>query len=242
MLLDGDDMPDAADVLGNLTAIANDALAAAALWHAIIVGALVALWLGWRPSTRSSATIPIGLAASVSVVSFAYGNPFNGATFALLAGVLGRVAHRLGREPVSVATSWPASVGAVLAAYGLVYPHFLEGAPLALYAIAAPVGLIPCPTLSVMIGVTLMMKGGFSRAWGATLAGFGLFYALFGLIRLHVWLDAGLLSGALALALLVVTTRTNPGVTATPWEDRLPDERARSTTRARSTRGSRSRR
>jgi hypothetical protein len=199
-------MPPPADVLANLTAIANGALTAAALWHVIVFAWLIALATGWRPSTRVSATMLVGLAASVSVVSFAFGNPFNGTSFALLVGVLSRVTRNIGRDPLAMATSWPPAVGGLLVVYGLVYPHFLEEAPLVLYGIAAPVGLIPCPTLAVMAGLTLVAKDAFSRSWGATVAGFGLFYALFGMIRLRVFLDAGLVIGTLALALLVVTT------------------------------------
>jgi hypothetical protein len=150
----------------------------------------------------------IGLAASVSVVSFAYDNPFNGTSFALLTGILSRATHGFKRNRFTRGTSLASVLGAILIAYGLVYPHFLEDAPLVLYLVAAPVGLLPCPTLSVMIGVTLVAKNAFSRSWAATLAVFGLFYALFGITRLHVFLDAGLLVGALALALAVVTTST----------------------------------
>jgi hypothetical protein len=200
-------MPSSADVLDNLTDIANGAVAVAALWHGLILGALVALGAGWRPSIRMTATVLIGLAASVSVVSFAFGNPFNATSFALLAALLSRAAHACKRDRPTAGTSWPPVLGAFLVTYGLVYPHFLENASLVLYAVAAPVGLIPCPTLSVMTGITLVSKNVFSRSWGATLATFGLFYALFGIIRLGVFLDAGLLIGALGLALVVVTSR-----------------------------------
>ena len=208
-------MPTSADVLVNLTAIANGALALAALWHAVVYGSMIALAMGWRPSTRASAMMLLGLPASVSVVSFAFGNPFNGATFALLVALLSRVARKLGRERVARGTSRATALGSIVVAYGLVYPHFLEEAPLVLYTVAAPIGLIPCPTLAVMTGVTLVAKDAFSRSWATTLAAFVLFYASFGIIRLGVFLDAGLLMSGLALALLVL-------VPATPEKPRVP--------------------
>jgi len=204
-------MPTAADVLENLTTVANGALPVAALWHTIVFTSLIAVAMGWRPPRRITAAMLVGLAASVSVVSFVFGNPFNGVSFALLAGLSTREAGHFERERVRTAASWTPIPGAVLVGYGLVYPHFLENVPWVLYLLAAPLGLIPCPTLALMTGVTLIADRMFSASWRATLAAFGLFYGLFGIIRLHVLLDVGLLIGALALV-LVVDTRTHLGV------------------------------
>jgi hypothetical protein len=212
-------MPTAADILGSLTTIANDAIAIAVLWHAIIAASLFALGLGWRPSARVGAMTAIGLAASVSAVAFAYGNPFNGASFALLTILLGRLARRLGPAPLTVGASWTRLVAVTLIAYGLMYPHFLEGRPLIVYAVAAPVGLVPCPTLAVITGLTLLATGVFPKPWAGTLAAFDLFYAVFGIVRLGVVLDAGLLIGALVLAVVVLApeqpTRYVPSSNAT---------------------------
>jgi hypothetical protein len=197
-------MPAAADILESLTAIANQALAIAVFWHAVIFACLIALAVGWRPSRRAGATMLVALPASVGAVALAYRNPFNAASFALLAVLLGWHARHLGREKLSVGTAWTATLGTILIAYGLVYPHFLDARPLILYTVAAPTGLIPCPTLAVMIGCTLTTNSAFSRPWEGTLAAFGLFYALFGVMRLGVLLDAGLLIGALALTVVVL--------------------------------------
>jgi hypothetical protein len=64
---------------------------------------------------------------------------------------------------------------------------------------ASPVGLVPCPTLAVAIGFALVGNGLGSRVWSLTLAALGLFYGLFGVLRLTVLLDIGLVGGALAL-------------------------------------------
>ena len=78
------------------------------------------------------------------------------------------------------------------------YPHFLEGHATA-YLYASPVGLVPCPTLAVAIGFALLGNGLGSRVWSLTLAAVGLLYGLFGVLRLGVFLDIGLVSGAVAL-------------------------------------------
>lgn len=64
-------------------------------------------------------------------------------------------------------------------------------------------GLIPCPTLAMVIGLAMIGGGLGSRAWSYTLAGFGLFYGVFGVARLGVVLDLPLIAGAVALAVAV---------------------------------------
>jgi hypothetical protein len=61
--------------------------------------------------------------------------------------------------------------------------------------VAAPLGLSPCPTLSAVIGLTLMLDLVWSRAWSWMLAAFGAAYGLIGALRLGVAIDV-LLFGA----------------------------------------------
>jgi hypothetical protein len=68
------------------------------------------------------------------------------------------------------------------------------------YLYASPTGLIPCPTLSAVVGVGLVVEGLGSRGWSLILVGGGILYGLFGWLRLGVGMDAVLLVGALTLA------------------------------------------
>jgi len=54
----------------------------------------------------------------------------------------------------------------------------------------------------VAIGFALLGNGLGSRVWSLTLAALGLFYGLFGVLRLGVFLDIGLVGGAVTLAAL----------------------------------------
>ena len=83
-------------------------------------------------------------------------------------------------------------------AFGWGYPHFLEGHPTS-YLFAAPLGLLPCPSLSVASGFALLGNGLGARAWSITLSVLGLFYGLFGVLRLGVLIDIGLVGGAIVL-------------------------------------------
>ena len=103
------------------------------------------------------------------------------------------------RRPVSRGSAWTRGIGVAMIAFGWLYPHFLDGHAIA-YLYASPVGLVPCPTLAVAIGFALLGNGLGSRVWSLTLAALGLFYGLFGVLRLGVFLDIGLVGGAVALA------------------------------------------
>ena len=87
----------------------------------------------------------------------------------------------------------------MLVAFGWGYPHFLETDRWMTYAYAAPLGVLPCPTLSAVIGATLIFGLLGSVTWSITLAAFGLVYGVIGVFVLGVQLDYALLAGALVL-------------------------------------------
>ena len=103
------------------------------------------------------------LVLSPAWVAFRFGNPFNAAVLAFAAGVLFAVALRLGLAPVEGGAPWTQAAGLVLVLFAWVYPHFLDEP--ALYAVAAPLGVLPCPTLCAAGGLTLLANGFSSRAW-----------------------------------------------------------------------------
>jgi hypothetical protein len=93
---------------------------------------------------------------------------------------------------------WTAASGAALVAFAWVYPHFLDG-PAIVYLVAAPLGVIPCPTLIAITGLALLGDGLGSRAWSLVLAGAGLFYGVIGVLWLGVTIDVVLVAGSLLL-------------------------------------------
>jgi hypothetical protein len=92
------------------------------------------------------------------------------------AALLGRLSRR------QVEKAHPARVllGSALVAFGWAYPHFLPEDPASTYLYAAPLGLIPCPTLSLVLGVTIVFSNLRSRAWSVILACTALFYGALG--------------------------------------------------------------
>jgi hypothetical protein len=198
-------MPSIDAILNGVTAIANDWRAVAIAWHAALALALLAALMGWRPSTRVAGYLFSSPFLSVSVAAWASGNPFNGTVFLALFLVLVAIAIRLSKEPVRFGRPGLVISGALLVAFGWGYPHFLETAGWTAYTYAAPLGLLPCPTLSVVIGVSLMLRLLASRTWALTLAAAGLLYGAVGVFMLGVELDYVLLAGALVLAGSIAT-------------------------------------
>ena len=199
-------MPTSQEILQELTAIANENLWLAIAWHIAIVAGLVPIVLGWRPHRLLALVALILPLASVSTLAWVYGNPFNGIAFSVLGGLLLAVGLWLPPAKVSSGPIWTQLMGAILLAFGWGYPHFLSGHASIEYLYAAPTGLVPCPTLSLVIGLALLANGFGSRVWSLTLAAVGLFYGAFGALRLGVTMDWVLLLGAAALLVNAVTS------------------------------------
>lgn len=201
-------VPDSRDILFGLSRIANEAFAFAVGWHVVLAGVFVALLRGLRPAAGLTAALVSASLGSVGVFAWRFDNPFNAAVFLAAAALLALLAWR---KPAAVPPATPRMqvLGAVLLAFAWVYPHFLEQrSPLA-YLIGSPLGLLPCPTLSFGVGLTLLGRAPSGRAWPGTLAVIGLLYGLLGALRLGVVIDLVLVAGALAL--LVHSVKQRPG-------------------------------
>jgi hypothetical protein len=138
--------------------------------------------------------------ASVSVLAWLVGNSFNGVCFAVMAVALVARALGLPRSSVMFGAPWLVVSGSVLVAFGWVYPHFLDVDSWTTYLYAAPLGLIPCPTLAVVVGVASILQGLGSRTWTLILTSGGVFYGIIGWFRLGVTIDGLLLVGAIVLS------------------------------------------
>lgn len=93
-------MPTSADVLEGLARMCRDLRWLAGIW-----------------------AIPL---LSVSVTTWSYGNPFNGALFLLAAMATLLLALRSGGGEITMASMGRIVPGAAMIAFGWLYPHFLE--------------------------------------------------------------------------------------------------------------------
>lgn len=187
------------DILNGLSIISNDYINIAILWHIMILIFIAALFLGWKPGNSLMILLSSSLLMSVSAFAAIEGNIFNAAVFAFL--VIMSIYASLSAESGQIKgnRSWPDIIGLLLIAYGLIYPEFLRTGSLLEYAYTAPTGLIPCPTLAVLTGFTLLYKGFGSLKWTITIIITGLFYGLFGVFYLGINIDWVLVIGAVIL-------------------------------------------
>lgn len=197
-------MPSAQDILTGLQTLANQYYAIAILWHAVFYLALAALVGTWRPGRRTVALFLVLPLLSVAALAWMTGNAFNGMLTSLAALLIFVFGISLSAQPVEWSRRTFLLAGIAMVIFGLAYPHFLQVNSLLTYLFASPAGLIPCPTLAVLIGVLLMTNGLGSRGLMLTGIGFATFYGLIGVIWLGIALDLGLLIGAAMLLLLSI--------------------------------------
>ena len=150
-------MPTTADILTFLERISNDLIVVAVVFHLLILGFIITLATRWRPSKKIAGVLLSFALLSVPVIAWSYGNPFNGGIFSVFFLLLIFFSFKLPKEQVTITNSWILFPAAAMILFGFFYPHFLHANPF-IYLIAAPTGLIPCPTLSLVIGFTLLFN------------------------------------------------------------------------------------
>ena len=198
-------MATAAEISDQLKNISNELAWLALLFHVFILLFLILLFKGLRMKKRLLGILLSLPLLSVSLIAWMYGNPFNGIVF-LGFFLLLFFFSLSSKEGFSETTrGWQFAAAVVMIGLGWFYPHFLDRSYL--YLFAAPTGLIPCPTLSLVIGFALLFNGLNSCRWSITLAVISLFYGLFGAFKLHVFIDIVLTAGAVALFVQVVRQR-----------------------------------
>jgi hypothetical protein len=187
-------------------------------WHVGLAALLIALVSGFYPTRRLLGSVLALPVVSVAVLAWVSRNPFNGLIFTILAVLLLRAAISMPRTVVIPASSLWVVTGTSLVAFGWTYPHFLITDTWTAYFYASPLGLLPCPTLSVVIGMTLIFGGLHSMAWSVPLFATGVLYGAIGVFILQVSLDVWLLSGSIVLGVMATADRGGGRVRATNSE------------------------
>ncbi len=208
-------MPSAQDILNLTASISTSMVPLAIAWHVILGLTIIALLVGWRPARKLGALLLSIPLLSVGITGLAYNSLFNGIVFILFAIILAVIGLRLSPVCYYTAPGWGRLFGWLMLFFAWIYPHFGTGSWVH-YLYASPLGLIPCPTTSMVIGFALLADGFSSRAWTWVLIVLGLFYGLFGAIRLGVWIDFFLLIGTLMLIAEAVTLKRRCAPEAKP--------------------------
>jgi hypothetical protein len=184
-------------------------------WHIALAALVIALVRRFYPTRRLLGFMLALPIISVAVLAGISRNPFNALSFTILAVLLVRAASCLPLTTVVPASSGWVLAGAGLLAFGWAYPHFLITDSWTAFVYASPFGLLPCPTLSVVIGITLIFGGLRSTAWSLPLLAAGVLYGVIGVFILQVSLDIWLFWGSILLGVMVSVDRVAGGVRAT---------------------------
>ncbi len=195
-----------AEILHGLETIANQNIWIATAWHILLYGLIIALIAKWEPSNRLLGLLLCIPLLSVAILAFVHGNPFNGTMFSIITLLVLFFIIRGSSGQIEASNTIFLIIGIAMVAYGLVYPHFLETNTIFKYLYAAPTGLVPCSTLSVLIGFILIYNGFGVSSVNLVFIIAGLFYGLFGAFKLGVTLDAGLIIGSLTLLVKYITS------------------------------------
>jgi hypothetical protein len=193
-------MPSAEEIVKSLRFITNNYTLVSIAWHLLIYFLIILLFVSNRkPSIRSTALFLSMPVFSVALISALAGNPFNAIIFFIIGLLFIIFSLRMPSQALRFNSSWFLKlIGIIFILAGTFYPHFSDDtSPLSL---SAPTGLIPCPTLLLIIGFTLLVQR-FSRPWVGTLVISALLYGLVGVVRLKVFIDVLLLLGVILLIL-----------------------------------------
>ena len=186
-------------ILAAAAAIAAEWRWLAIVWHAIfalVLVATVAFQIRDRRGLALAAALPF---TTVAALAWWSGNPFNGTVFTVFAIVLVAIAARLPPSPIAIGAPWAVWTGACCCAFAWSYPHFLSGT-WTQYFYAAPLGLLPCPTLALSVGLSLITQSFGSTRWTIIAFAAALTYGVIGVFGLGVVIDWALIAGAVLLA------------------------------------------
>ncbi len=195
----------AQEILNGLQNIVNEYGIFAIIWHVIFYALIIALVAKWQPSNRLLGTLLFIPLLSVAIFAWISGNPFNGTLFSILSILIFIFGLKASTQPINISQLVYLIVGILMVVFGLVYPHFIDNS-LIKHLYLSPVGLIPCPTLSIIIGFVLIFNGFGSQTINLILIIFGLFYGIFGVLKLAVYVDLVLIFGTITLLIKYILT------------------------------------
>lgn len=203
-------MPKTQEIISNLESISNDYVAVAVFWHIAFYILLAFLLAKWAPSNKFLSVLLCLPLFSVATFAWIAGNPFNGVLFLAFGILVFIFGLRTSPEPIDKSSMPFMILGMLMIIFGLIYPHFIHADSFIRYFYATPQGLVPCPTLSLLIGFMLLYNGFGSHAMTITFIVFGFFYGIFGVLKLGVHLDIGLILGTGGLLVKYLIMIKNP--------------------------------
>lgn len=180
-------------ILQFLPMLANKYLYINALMHLLVFFTVAMIFMPHIKFKKTVFNILIlVLMLSISILSIVNGNPFNFLTFFVLSVFAFIEIIKAKNEITTPKISIKTILCLVFILIGMWYPHFVNAHP-ALLIFLSPVGVLPCPSLYVLLGLLNLYHPQVNKSLFTATALIGLFYGITGVFVLNVALDIPLL-------------------------------------------------
>lgn len=205
-MFDGNPTPE--QLLSSLVEISSSCRFLALIWHSYYAILIILFTFGVKKKTNhwlasnQSIGILLGLPfISISLISWLYFNPFNGSVFTIISTLIIVFSIRMPKKKVQIAPQWAIIVGTFMVIFGWIYPSsfFINITSFSSYLYEVPLGVIPCPTLSITIGLILIFDNLGSHKMSLIFGLIGIMYGILGSILLKVLIDWVLFIGAVII-------------------------------------------
>jgi predicted CoA-binding protein len=202
-------------LLNELTLLANGRIYVALFWHVVLYAALAWAMLSRRGPARSAVALLL-LTPVVSATTLAWlrGDLAHALWLTALIAALSVVTIHLPSTPPERTHGWRAWLGWAALALAASYPHYVQVEHASAYLLYAPLGVLPAPTLALLLGASLLLGGLGSRAWSYAVSACAFGVGVLGAFVLEVWIDLALVVAALALLGTAAGTRPIPAALA----------------------------
>lgn len=189
---------DTKNLVEYLMIISNKNIFVNAGMHLLILVSMASIYLLKDMKVRKyvvEGTI-LALFLSVTINAAIYGNPFHAITFGIMAALAVYVLAK-GKNMVTMPQQGFRTMVALLFIFlGFWYPEIVK-ANIFESLLISPVGVVPCPTLLVALGMLNMFYPNISKVQLIVTAFFGIIYGAIGTFKLGVYFDLWLIGATL---------------------------------------------
>lgn len=186
---------DAEKVLNYLSMVSNKNIALNIVMHLVVFAAILAVFIIKKQSIKRiliDGSLLV-LFLSVTINALIYGNPFHLITFLILSLLAGFELFVKKNEFKIPQVNINTFIAVTLIVIGVWYPEFVNANKLQLL-ILSPVGIVPCPTLLVTIGLLSLSFPHVNKLQYTVTIVMGILFGVIGTFIFKVYFDVALLA------------------------------------------------
>lgn len=197
---------DSQKILEYLGNVSNNSLMHNFTLHLITLGLLLIYIFSMKAKWRTTAMncIVAVLTLSVTATAFINGNYFHVLTFLILSVISVIELFIRKNEYAQFKLNFTTVISFAFILIGLWYPEFVTVSKLKCL-LFSPVGIVPCPTILVILGITSLKKSKTNSLQQITVLTLGLIYGIIGTFKLRVYLDITLIAGIIFAFIMFIS-------------------------------------